>query len=126
MPHQWPASDYPLLKPMEGQKNFHIYEAGADYDSNFVTFNQNPGINPNTHQPFVDPVKLSWFTNLEFRRAIAHAIDKKKIIEILNNGFGQPQNGPMSPSSGFFYNPDVTVYDYNLDKATDDLKTGRI
>ena len=101
------GSDYPLLKPLEGQKNFHIYEAGADYASNFVAFNQNPGVNPNTHRHFVDPVKLSWFTNLEFRRAVAHAIDKKKIIEILNNGFGLPQIGPMSPSSGFFYNPDV-------------------
>jgi peptide/nickel transport system substrate-binding protein len=109
--------DYPLLKPLEAQKNFHIYEAGADNGSRFVTFNQNPGINPNTHQPFVDPVKLSWFTNLEFRRAIAHAIDKNKIIEIINNGLGFPQNGPMSPSSGFFYDPDVTVYEYNLDKA---------
>ena len=116
------GSDYPLLKPLEGKKNFHIYEAGANYDSNFVTLNQNPGINPNTHRHFIDPVKLSWFTNFEFRRAIAHAIDKKKIIEILNNGFGMPQNGPMSPSSGFFYNPDVTVYDYNLDKARDILK----
>jgi peptide/nickel transport system substrate-binding protein len=111
------GSDYPLLKPMEQQKNFHIYEAGADYGTNFLCFNQNSGINPNTHKSFVDPVKLSWFTNLAFRRAIAHAIDKKKIIEILNNGFGLPQNGPMSPSSGFFYNPDVTVYDYNLEKA---------
>ena len=116
------GQDYPLLKPMEAQKNFHIYEAGADYDSNFVTLNQNPGINPRTHQSFIDPVKLSWFTDLEFRRAIAHAIDKKKIIEILNNGFGQLQNGPMSPSSGFFYDPDVTEYDYNLEKAKDILK----
>ncbi len=116
------GSDYPLLKPLEKQKNFHIYEAGADYNSNFVTLNQNPGINHNTHRHFIDPVKLSWFTNLEFRRAIAHTIDKKKIIEILNNGFGQPQNTPMSPSSGFFYNPDVPVYDYNLDKARGILK----
>ena len=114
--------DYPLLKPMEVQKNFHIYEAGADFGSQFITFNQNTGINPKTHKPFVDPVKFSWFTNLEFRRAIAHAIDKKKIIEIVNNGFGYPQDGPMSPSSGFFYNPDVTVYDYNLDEARSILK----
>jgi len=116
------GQDYPLLKPMEKSKNFHIYEAGANYDSNFVTFNQNPGINPQTHRPFIDPVKLSWFTNLQFRRAVAHAIDKDKIIEILNNGFGQPQNGPMSPSSGFFYNPNVTVYDYNLEEAREILK----
>ena len=116
------GSDYPLLKPLEREKNFHIYEAGADYDTNFVTFNQNSGINPNTHKSFVDSVKLSWFTNPEFRRAVAHAIDKKRIIEILNNGFGLPQNGPMSPSSGFFYDPDVTVYDYNLDRAREILK----
>ena len=116
------GQDYPLLKPLERQKNFHIYEAGVNYDSNFVTFNQNSGSDPQTHQPFIDPVKLSWFTNLEFRRAVAHSIDKNKIIEILNNGFGLPQDGPMSPSSGFFYNPHVTVYDYNLDKARMILK----
>ncbi len=116
------GSDYPLLKPLETKKNFHIYEAGADYDSNFVTFNQNPGVNPQTHHPFIDPVKLSWFMNPEFRRAVAHAIDKKRIIEIINNGFGQPQISAMSPSSGFFYNPDVTVYDYNLDEARAILK----
>ena len=62
------GQDYPLLKPLEKQKNFHIYEAGADFGTNFLTLNQNPGINPNTHKPFVDPVKLSWFTNLEFRQ----------------------------------------------------------
>jgi len=116
------GADYPLLKPMEGPKNFRIYEAGADYGTEFVTFNQNAGINPQTQKPYVDPVKLSWFTNLKFRQAIAHAIDKGKIIEILNNGFGLPQDGPMSPSSGFFYNPHVKSYDYNLEKARDILK----
>jgi peptide/nickel transport system substrate-binding protein len=116
------GSDYPLLKPLERQKNFHIYEAGADFGTNFLTLNQNSSVNPNTHKPFVDPVKLSWFTNLEFRRAIAHAIDKKKIIEILNNGFGFPQNGPMSPSSGYYYDPDVRAYDYDLQQARTILK----
>ncbi|MDE2028905.1 MAG: ABC transporter substrate-binding protein, partial [Candidatus Omnitrophica bacterium] len=116
------GADYPLLKPLEMRKNFHIYEAGPAYDSNFLVFNQDPGINPNTHKPFVDPVKLSWFKNLSFRQAVAHAVDKKKIIEIINNGFGSPQNGPMSPSSGFFYDPDVKTYDYNLQEARSILK----
>lgn len=111
------GQEYPLLKPMEKDKNFHIYETGADWGSYFLTFNQNPRLNPYTHKPFVDPVKLSWFTNVLFRRAVAYAIDKQKIIQILNNGFGQPQNSSMSPSSGFFYNPHVKVYEYNLEKA---------
>jgi peptide/nickel transport system substrate-binding protein len=109
--------DYPLLKPMEKQKNFRIYETGPNDGARFLAFNQNPGKNPKTGKPFVDPVKLSWFTNVEFHRAIAHAIDKKKIIEIAGSGIGFPQDGPMSPSDGFFYNPNVPVYDYDLNKA---------
>ncbi len=111
------GADYPLLKPMEAKKNFHIYEAGADFGSNFLAFNQNGRMNPTTGKPFIDPVKLSWFTNVHFRQAVAHAIDKKKIIDILFNGFGYPQQGPMSPSSGFFYTADTTSYDYDLNKA---------
>jgi len=111
------GTDYPLLKPQETRKNFTIYNAGADFGSNFLTFNQNPRSNPKTGKPFVDPVKLAWFSNLNFRRAVAHAIDKPRIIEIVSNGFGYPQTGPMSPSSGFFYNPKVKVYDYDLAAA---------
>lgn len=109
--------DYPLLKPMEKKKNFIIYEAGPNDGARFVAFNENPRVNPKTHKPYVDPAKLSWFTNLEFRRAVAHAIDRTKIIEIAGNGFGDPQNGPMSPSDGFFYNPNVPLYNYDLKTA---------
>ncbi|MEI7997924.1 MAG: ABC transporter substrate-binding protein [Candidatus Omnitrophota bacterium] len=109
--------DYPLLKPLENKKNFTMYETGPDFGSSFIVFNQNPGCNVKTSKPYLDPVKLSWFTNLNFRRAVAYAIDKKKIIQILFNELGYPQDGPMSPSSGFFYNPHINVYDYDLEKA---------
>ena len=118
------GQNYPLLKPLEAKKNFTIYEAGPDFGSSFIVFNQNPGINPHTHKPYLDPIKRSWFTNLEFRQAMAHAIDKKKMIQILFNELGYPQDGPMSPSSGFFYNPHVTSYDYDLAKAKELLEGG--
>lgn len=118
------GQDYPLLKPLEVKKNFTIYQTGADFGSSFIVFNENPGINPQTHKPFLDPVKRSWFENVNFRRALAHAIDKKKIIQILFNELGYPQDGPMSPSSGFFYNPNVPVYDYNFTEAKKLLEEG--
>lgn len=115
------GADFPLVKPNEEKENFKIYNTGPDFGSNFLAFNQNPGINPKSHQPFIEPKKLAWFTNRAFRRAIAHAIDKEKIIAILMNGLGYSQDSAMSPSSGFFYNPNVIKYEYDLAKAREVL-----
>jgi len=108
------GADYPLLKPEEKKRNFTIYDSGPDFGNTFLVLNQNPGVNPKTGQPFVEPKKLAWFTNVEFRRAIAYAIDKDRIVKILMNDLGYPQDSAMSPSSGFFYNPKVAKYDYDL------------
>jgi len=109
--------DYPYLKPLEGEKNFTIYNLGPDTGSQFIFFNQNVGTNPNTQKPFVNPIKLSWFKDIEFRKAIAHAIDKDKIIQIVKNGLGYPQYSSVGPGAGFFHNPHVKKYDYDLEKA---------
>jgi len=116
------GNEYPLLKPLESKRNFKIYDVGANFGSQFLCFNQNTGINPANNTPYVDQVKSSWFTDIHFRQAVAHAIDKEKMIEILKNGLGYPQNGPMSPSAGFFYNPDVKKYTYDIDRARAILK----
>ncbi len=111
------GSDYPFLKPLEKEKNFTVYNMGSAFGSNFITFNQNTRKNPKTGEPFVDPVKLSWFTNLAFRQAVAYAIDKKRIIEIVMNNLGYLQHSAVNPSAGIFYNSKVLKYDYNLQKA---------
>lgn len=109
--------DYALLKPLEEKNDFKIYDLGPDMGSQFLFFNQNPLKNPKTNESFLAPYKLKWFKNLEFRRAVAHAIDKDKIIEIVKNGFGYEQNSPIGPAAGFFHNPDTQRYPYDLKKA---------
>lgn len=109
--------DFPILKPLEVKGDFTIYDMGPSMGSSFITFNLNPGKNPKTAVPFVDPVKSAWFNDPDFRRAVAHAIDREEMIKIVLNGLGYPQFSPMSPGAGFFYNPDVTQYDFDLKKA---------
>jgi len=116
------GSDYPILKPDEEKRNFKVYDLGPAFGTNFLCFNQNKGRNPDTGMPFVEPQKLSWFTDVNFRRAIAQVIDKKRIIEILKNGLGYDQNSAISPAKGFFHNPNVVKYKYDIDAAKKALK----
>lgn len=113
--------DYPFLKPKEEKGKFTVHNLGPDTGSQFIFFNQNSGKNEKSREPHVVSHKLKWFQNVNFRKAIARAIDKKKIIEIIKNGLGYPQYSSMGPAAGFFHNPDVIKYPYDLNKAKEIL-----
>lgn len=109
------GQDYPLLEPLQQEQNFTIYKLGPSLGSEFLTFNQN------MDTPLPD-YKKRWFRNTNFRRAIAYAIDKQNIIKNVYGGFAVPQHGPLNTSCGFFYNPDVEKYSYDIKKAEELLK----
>jgi len=115
------GQDYPLLKPKEKSGDFTLYNAGPAFGTNFIILNQNPG-KDQQGKPLVNPIKLSWFTDLNFRKAVAHSIDKETIIANVMNGLGYPQHAAMSPGANFFYNPNVPKYEYDLDKASEILE----
>ncbi len=108
---------YPILKPQEAAKNFTLYKRGPNFGTTFLALNMNAGKNPRNDAPFVDPVKLGWFRTLDFRKAVAHSIDKDSIIDNVMNGLGYPQWAAVSPAAGDFHNPEVTRYPYDIDKA---------
>jgi peptide/nickel transport system substrate-binding protein len=116
--------DYKILKPAQAQGNFTVYELGPDFGTSFLCFNQNRGINPQTGSPFLAPEKLRWFSDLTFRSAVAHAIDKASLIAIVMEGLGFGQESAMSPSAGLFYNGHVPMYPYDLDRAKALLSAG--
>jgi peptide/nickel transport system substrate-binding protein len=111
------GSDYPILKPQEKEKGFTIHRVGPAFGTSWISFNQNPEKNPETGKPFVDPVKLKWFTNAQFRRAVTHALDRQSMIDLVMNGLAHPQHASMSPSAGFFYNPNVKKYEFDQQRA---------
>ncbi|HOL21297.1 MAG TPA: ABC transporter substrate-binding protein [bacterium] len=109
------GQDYPLLEPLQKEQNFTIYKLGPSLGSEFITLNQN------IKSPLPDYKKV-WFRNRNFRQAIAYAIDKENIIKNVYGGFAMPQEGPLNISCGFFYNPSVKKYPYNINKAEEILK----
>lgn len=111
------GTDYPILKPEEKKGNFTVYETGPAFGTNFLVFNQNRGQDPKTGKQYVSDEKLSWFTNKKFRQAMAYCIDRDSIINIVLNGLGSAQDAALSPSAGYFYNPNVKKYKYDLKKA---------
>lgn len=115
------GEDYPLLKPLEKEGDFTIYMSGVSQGSQFLFFNQNTGSGKDG-KPHVAPVKLKWFRNENFRKAVSHAIDRQSLIDILMNGLGVPQWSPESPASTFFYNSNVPQYPYDLAEAREILK----
>ncbi len=54
--------------------------------------------------------------NLEFRKALAHAIDKAKMCEVAFMGFADPIDVPVYKEMDY-YNPNITKYAYDPDLA---------
>ncbi len=115
------GADYPSLVKDTAHGGYTIYRLGPASGSYFIFFNQNTGRDARTGKPYVDSVKRSWFANRDFRQAVAYALDKQRMISSVMNGLGYPQWGPMSPSEGFFYNPDVPTYPFDTARARSKL-----
>jgi peptide/nickel transport system substrate-binding protein len=109
---------FSLLKREEERGNFSIYVGGEWSGTTFMGFNLNQG-SSEEGQPLVDPIKSRWFNTQEFRQAIAHAINRPRIINNIYRGISAPQNSPISVQSPFYLPPDegLPVYDYDLDQA---------
>jgi peptide/nickel transport system substrate-binding protein len=111
----------PLLKREEKRGNFRVYDGGPWSGTLYLNFNLNKA-KTKEGKPIVNPVKSRWFNTLEFRQAVAYAIDRQKINNNLFRGLGVVQNSPISVQSPYFVEKGLKVYDYNPDKARELLK----
>jgi peptide/nickel transport system substrate-binding protein len=110
---------FSLLKVQEKQGNFKIFNGGPTSSTSFVWFNLNKG--KRNGKPLVNPVKSRWFNNVQFRQAVAYAIDRQTMINNTFRGLGTPQDSPISVQSPYYLSPKegLKVYNYNLKKAKD-------
>ncbi|HLO86847.1 MAG TPA: ABC transporter substrate-binding protein [Nostocaceae cyanobacterium] len=109
---------FSLLKVQEKQGNFTIFDPRKPSPSPstlFMFFNLNKG--QRDGKPLVDPIKSRWFNNLEFRRAIAYAIDRQTMVNNTYRGLGALQNSPLYVKSPYYLSPEEGLKVYKYDPA---------
>lgn len=60
---------------------------------------------------------LPRFQDPRVRQALTLAVNREAIVTNILKGFGTVATGPIHPSLGEFYNPDVTTYAYDPEQA---------
>ena len=74
----------------------------------FVTFNWNLA---------TDPFKQELFRNRDFRRAVAHLVDRETIIDFIHSGAGFSLTGTIHPMLSDWYHDGLDVPAYDPDAA---------
>lgn len=117
-----PAADEvrPLLAA-QANGHFAVRELGVDPGMLFVAFNRNPA--HYRQNGAVNP-RLRWFTDPLFLRALAHAVDKRAMIDDALDGFGVPAVSFVSPANPRFTDPHLVDYAYDLARAAALLDQG--
>ncbi len=90
-------------------ENFTMFDGPPTFSTEFLIFNQNPA--------GLRPPKLTWFQNVKFRQAVAHAVDRDAIARQVYAGRATPAWGPVSPANKAFFHPNVRKYPYDLARA---------
>jgi peptide/nickel transport system substrate-binding protein len=83
---------------------------GVDY----IWFNLNPTKPDGTP---LNPVKLAWFSDARFRRAVSMAVDRDSIAKSTLQGLATPLYGIVSPANQIWANPDLPKITYDLVQA---------
>ena len=105
-------------KARENSSDYIIYNLGADTGTMFVTINLNNRsyIEKGVKKYYVNPVKQRWFGDINFRRAVDYAIDRKSMVQNIANGMATPLFTAETQNS-VFINKNLKGHDKNLKLA---------
>jgi peptide/nickel transport system substrate-binding protein len=111
--------DVESLQQRTALTNLEVIRLGPSYENEQFFFNQNPGKDAKTGKFFVDPVKRSWFADVNFRKAVSYAVDRNAIVKNALYGRASVAFGPESPSNHLWYCDQITKYGYDPQRSLD-------
>lgn len=109
-------SDLQWIKKMSHKHDYTVYDRGPDITFKFFWFNLNPG-KSKSGQAFVEPHKLKWFQNTQFRQAILYGLNRQGMVEASYLGEGEVWHSFIHRLDSLWYNDHLEHYEYKPDKA---------
>lgn len=98
------------------ESGYYIYGSEFQPDSLFLTFNQNPV--EERGDPGVFEPRLTWFSDIRFRTAMAHLVDQERIVTETLDGDGERRQGIRPEESPYYLAPTlVSQPDYDPGRA---------
>lgn len=107
-------------KAIEPHSDFKLYNLGPTTGTMYLSLNLNNRTNKKGTF-YVDPIKQKWFQDLNFRKAVDYAIDRKNMVFNIANGIGAPLFTPESLNS-IYLNKKLKPYDKDINKSKELLK----
>ena len=102
-------------KSLEPRSDFKLYNLGPDTGTMYIALNLNTRKN-DKGKYYVEPIKQKWFNDLNFRRAIDYATDRKNMVLNIANGIGMPLFTPESLNS-IYLNKKLKPYGKDINNA---------
>ena len=90
------------------------FDLGPSLGVDYIWFNLNLAKPDGTP---LNPVKLAWFSDTRFRKAVSMAVDRDSIAKSTLQGLATPLYGVVSPANRIWANPDLPKIEYNLGQA---------
>jgi peptide/nickel transport system substrate-binding protein len=101
--------DFAVLRPLADKGTIQMIEAGIGVDPSALWFDLTPGAAAAKNRP--------WLQREAFRQAVSLAVDRQAIVDSVYLGAGVPIGGPITPSFGGWYTPEVAVPARDLARA---------
>jgi ABC-type transport system substrate-binding protein len=119
-----PETEYLALKT--GDINIMDWELPAEKVADALADpNINTASTPDLGYYLIDLNCQKWPTSdVHFRRALAHLVDKSRIETDVLQGFGYALDSPVPVVLGGWANPDIKTYEYSKEKAAEELELG--
>jgi peptide/nickel transport system substrate-binding protein len=113
------AANFAALKSNEQKRRFHLYDLGPGFEYTFLFFNLNA-----IHAPSSSRLtrQQKWFEQVEFRQAVAEAVDRNAIVRLAYRGHAVPISVPISSANTFWRNGSIPAPVRSIPRAREKLR----